>query len=208
MFILDDSEWVFMTSCLNNVNIENDNNSLYGYQCYLLVACTTEIHCIQNCHRDQIWTKYFTMAAAESGNKSDGSWDDYPAENPVKAAVLNREIAAVAGMAWEWWLVYVWKLLASTLCGINWWYLLPWTHGNHSSAWATCTVWSRWRIHVHMYASFIFPLLLVWDALGPHCTPVNCSRWTNHLWSSPPGLLAWHLLLVHNHPPHNDLYEI
>ena len=100
-----------MTSCLNNVNIENDNNSLYSYQCYLLVACTTEIHGLQNCHRDQIWTKYFTIAAAESGAESDGSWDDYPAENPVKAAVLypaenpvkaavlNREIAAVAGMA-------------------------------------------------------------------------------------------------------------
>ena len=41
----------------------------------------------------------FTMAAAESGAESDGSWDDYPAENPVRAAVLNREIAAVAGMA-------------------------------------------------------------------------------------------------------------
>ena len=39
------------------------------------------------------------MAAAESGAESDGSWDDYPAENPVRAAVLNREIAAVAGMA-------------------------------------------------------------------------------------------------------------
>ena len=41
----------------------------------------------------------FTMAAAESGTESDGSWDDFPAENPVRAAVLKREIAAVAGKA-------------------------------------------------------------------------------------------------------------
>ena len=80
-----------MTSGLNNLNIENNNDTLYSYQCYLLVAYTKEIHCLKNCHRYHIWTRYFTMAA--------GSWDDYPAENPVRAAVLNREIAAVAGMA-------------------------------------------------------------------------------------------------------------
>ena len=41
------------------------------------------------------------MAAAESGAESDGSWDDYPAENPVRAAVLNREIARRAQLLQE-----------------------------------------------------------------------------------------------------------